>query len=368
MIGSLFAGIGGLELGLERAGFGPTRWQVESDPYARAVLARHWPEADRSVIDVRKAGAATLPPVDLLCGGFPCQDVSSAGKRAGIKEGTRSGLWLQFRRIVAELRPRLVVVENVASGAALWVPFVLGDLRERGYRARALPLSARDVGAPHIRRRIFVLAVADGDRERDQAARLAEGGGAAGCQGGPCVPGRDPLGGYVADRDGDGREGVGLDVGVLGAARGGLAAPRGAHVDRRDGAERALPDGDGDPGALAEQRQPEGRAGALRDGGDADARWGGEGRRGPAQPGLGRDAHGLSGGVDGHRFPRARGLERGEWEPPPVIPRDRDRRRQQRREAWGWKDRLRCLGNAVVPQCAHVAGLVLRDWLDGCAK
>jgi DNA (cytosine-5)-methyltransferase 1 len=302
VIGSLFAGIGGLELGLERAGFGPTRWQVESDPYARAVLARHWPEADRSVIDVRKAGAATLPPVDLLCGGFPCQDVSSAGKRAGIKEGTRSGLWLQFRRIVAELRPRLVVVENVASGAALWVPFVLGDLRERGYRARALPLSARDVGAPHIRRRIFVLAVADRDGERRAAGPVRSEGRTPRCS--------DPLGGHVADRDGDGREGVGLDVGVLR----------------------------------------------------------GEGRRGPAQPGLGRDAHGLSGGVDGHRFPRARGLERGEWEPPPVIPRDRDRRRQQRREAWGWKDRLRCLGNAVVPQCAHVAGLVLRDWLDGGAE
>jgi DNA (cytosine-5)-methyltransferase 1 len=98
VIGSLFAGIGGLELGLERAGFGPTRWQVESDPYARAVLARHWPEADRSVIDVRKAGAATLPPVDLLCGGFPCQDVSLAGKRKGLS-GERSGLFYEFVRI-----------------------------------------------------------------------------------------------------------------------------------------------------------------------------------------------------------------------------------------------------------------------------
>ncbi len=158
-IGSLFSGIGGLELGLERAGLGPVAWQVEKDPFCRSVLAKHWPDVEKHE-DVRTAGP--LARVDLICGGFPCQDVSSAGKGAGL-DGERSGLWREFRRIVSELRPALSVVENVASGARRWLPFVRRDLHLLGYRTRAFAFSASDVGAPHLRRRIFVVA-ADPER------------------------------------------------------------------------------------------------------------------------------------------------------------------------------------------------------------
>lgn len=167
-IGGLFAGIGGLELGLERAGLGPTIWQVERDAACRKVLARHWPAALR-YDDVRRVGASTLLPVDLICGGFPCQDVSSAGARAGLA-GARSGLWFEFARIVAECCPRWVVVENVASGAHAWVDTVQRDLGKCGYASLPLPIAASDVGAPHRRARIFVLAcrpLADTDVRRE---------------------------------------------------------------------------------------------------------------------------------------------------------------------------------------------------------
>jgi DNA (cytosine-5)-methyltransferase 1 len=160
MIGSLFSGIGGLELGLERAGLGPTLWQVERDEFCQRVLAKHWPDAER-FDDVRTVGAANLAPVDVICGGFPCQDVSSAGKGAGLA-GERSGLWREFARVVGELRPRFVVVENVASGATRWFDEVVCDLEQRGYGCLPVPLSAFDVGAPHMRKRIFIVAHANG--------------------------------------------------------------------------------------------------------------------------------------------------------------------------------------------------------------
>jgi len=182
MIGSLFSGIGGLELGLERAGLGPVAWQVEIDPFCREVLARHWPDAARHT-DVRSVGASTLAPVDLICGGFPCQDVSGAGLGRGLAEGTRSGLWYEYRRIVGELRPRVVVVENVASGKARWLCEVRSDLHALGYGTRAYALSAADVGAPHLRRRIFVVANGNGNgsqgREQAGAATGAVGRGGA---------------------------------------------------------------------------------------------------------------------------------------------------------------------------------------------
>jgi len=163
-IGSLFSGIGGLELGLERAlPNAQTVWQVELDPYCRKVLEKHWPHATRYE-DIKEVGGGTLPHVDLVCGGFPCQDVSSAGARRGLA-GQRSGLWFEYRRILEELRPRFAIVENVASGKKLWLPQVKADLASLGYATRAIALSAADVGAPHLRRRVFVVADLDGESQ-----------------------------------------------------------------------------------------------------------------------------------------------------------------------------------------------------------
>ena len=158
-IGSLFAGIGGLELGLSVALGANTRtsWQVEIDPFCRSVLARHWPEADRSVTDVRLAGSATLPPVDIICGGFPCQDISQAGKGAGL-EGGRSGLWFHMLRVVCELQPQWVVIENVQSLRTKGLGRVLHGLADVGYDAEWSLLSAAQVGAPHLRKRLFIIA------------------------------------------------------------------------------------------------------------------------------------------------------------------------------------------------------------------
>lgn len=174
-IGSLFSGIGGLELGLEWSGLGTVRWQVERDEFCRRILAKHWPDA-RRYDDVCTVGA-DLERVDLICGGFPCQDVSSAGKRIGLA-GSRSGLWREFARIVGIVRPRWVVVENVASGATRWVDAVVRDLAWLGYASLPIPLSARDVGAPHKRERVFVVAYCRdngraqlGKTDDDRAAR-----------------------------------------------------------------------------------------------------------------------------------------------------------------------------------------------------
>jgi DNA (cytosine-5)-methyltransferase 1 len=159
MIGSLFSGIGGLERGLEMAGLGPVVWQVEQSEFCRRVLARHWPRVTR-YSDVRTVGAHNLAPVDLICGGFPCQDISSAGKGAGLA-GERSGLWREYARILEERRPRWAVVENVASGARRWVDAVVSELAQLGYETLPLPVSAQDVGAPHRRQRIFLVAYAE---------------------------------------------------------------------------------------------------------------------------------------------------------------------------------------------------------------
>jgi DNA (cytosine-5)-methyltransferase 1 len=156
-VGSLFSGIGGLELGLEMTGRFRTVWQVEQSEYCRKVLARHWPDAQRFE-DVRNVGKENLSPVDVICGGFPCQDVSVAGERAGIVRGNRSGLWHEYARIVRELRPEYVIVENVAGLLSDGMGIVLGDLAALGYDAGWTVLSACAVGAPHPRARVFILA------------------------------------------------------------------------------------------------------------------------------------------------------------------------------------------------------------------
>jgi DNA (cytosine-5)-methyltransferase 1 len=162
--GDLFAGIGGMSLGLERAGF-TVRWQVETEPYCENVLARHWPAVARRR-DVRFAGAATLERVDLIAGGFPCQDISSArtrNRRRGL-DGQRSGLWSAMHRLVGELRPRWLLVENSPTWRR-WMPEVRADLAGIGYAAVPLVVSAGFVGAPHPRPRGFVVAHADSEGE-----------------------------------------------------------------------------------------------------------------------------------------------------------------------------------------------------------
>ncbi|REK40913.1 MAG: DNA (cytosine-5-)-methyltransferase [Actinobacteria bacterium] len=151
---SLFAGIGGLDLGLERAGMECVA-QVEIDPFCRAVLAKHWPDVPRFE-DVRDDPRG-WPASDMLVGGFPCQDVSNAGRRAGIS-AARSGLYRQVVRALRVVRPPYALLENVAALLGRGMGRVLGDLAASGYDTEWDCLSACAVGAPHHRDRVFILA------------------------------------------------------------------------------------------------------------------------------------------------------------------------------------------------------------------
>ena len=162
---SLFSGIGGLDLGLERAGM-TVVGQVEIDPWCRKVLAKHWPEVPRHD-DVRTAagwwGDRAAP--DLVCGGFPCQPASTAGKRRGPTDGR--WLWPAMAGVIRHLRPRYVLVENVLGLSTAGLGDVLGDLAALGFDADWGVLSACAVGAPHPRARLFIVAHAD-DGQPDQ--------------------------------------------------------------------------------------------------------------------------------------------------------------------------------------------------------
>jgi DNA (cytosine-5)-methyltransferase 1 len=198
-VGSLFTGIGGFDLGLERAGM-RVLWQCEQDDWCRQVLARHWPgvpchpdvrdlmadpggeRRQRRSSEFGAGGASALggeagdlagdpcgarmpvsvPYVDILSGGFPCQDLSYAGKGAGLA-GERSGLWSEFARLVRELRPRYVIVENVPALRSRGLGVVLGDLAACGYDAEWDCLPAGAFGAPHRRDRIWIVAYPDAE-------------------------------------------------------------------------------------------------------------------------------------------------------------------------------------------------------------
>jgi DNA (cytosine-5)-methyltransferase 1 len=185
-IGSLFTGVGGLDMAVEEAFGGTVLWHSEMDRHACAVLAHRFPHTP-NLGDITKVDWSTVEPVDVICGGFPCQDLSAAGKQAGIKEGTRSGLWANFAEAIQALRPSYVVIENVRgilSGKAhrtveqpdadlgeageagrpvlRALGAVCGDLSDIGYGARWTTLAASAVGAPHRRERVFILATPEG--------------------------------------------------------------------------------------------------------------------------------------------------------------------------------------------------------------
>ena len=151
--GSLFSGIGGLDLGLEWAGM-ECKWQVEIEPYCLRVLEEHWP-AVRRYKDVREV--TKLEPVDLICGGFPCQDISAASSTATGIVGKRSGLWSEFKRLVGDIQPRFALVENVPTLRTRGLTLVLQDLWEVGYDAEWHCVPASAFGAYHERDRVWVI-------------------------------------------------------------------------------------------------------------------------------------------------------------------------------------------------------------------
>lgn len=153
-VGSLFTGIGGLDLGLERAGMS-VAWQCESDPFASAVLARHWPDVP-NLGDVHQVDWSAVEAVDLICGGYPCQPFSLAGGRRGDADPRH--LWPAFASALRHLRPRWALLENVPGHLAMGFGRVLGDLAEIGYDTEWTCVSAAAAGAPHLRVRVFVVA------------------------------------------------------------------------------------------------------------------------------------------------------------------------------------------------------------------
>jgi DNA (cytosine-5)-methyltransferase 1 len=160
--GSLFSGIGGMDLGFDRAGL-QCVWQCEIAPYCRKVLAKHWPDVPKHD-DVTTFNPEQYGTPDIIAGGFPCQDISVAGKRAGIERGERSGLWREFARIIRVARPRYVVVENVPGllvsrdGEPAAIGRVLGDLAACGFDAEWTSIPAWAFGSTQTRWRVFIVA------------------------------------------------------------------------------------------------------------------------------------------------------------------------------------------------------------------
>jgi DNA (cytosine-5)-methyltransferase 1 len=359
-IGSLFSGIGGLELGLEWAGVGHVVWQVERDPFPRSVLAKHWPKADRGVTDVRKAGSATLPYVDVICGGFPCQDISYAGKGAGLA-GERSGLWYEFARVIREMGPRYVVIENVSALIARGLDQVLGTLADIGYDAQWRTIRASDVGAPHRRERLFIVAHTLSERrERWLDTRVHEG-----------IEGRNTNASAIvqamANASSEGREGAKQernDSGEIGrgdSVRIGVERCGDVVADANE-LRRGWRPWEGDDGARLRKPTNGGSIKELANPGCEHGKWGAHwpeprnetsdsqsfGGHRIIKPWVGREPNGLSGWLD--RWPAAPGEDQYEWEQPRTIAKCDNR-----------SHRLKALGNAVVPAVAREVGLWLLD-------
>jgi DNA (cytosine-5)-methyltransferase 1 len=156
----LFSGIGGFSLGLEATGGFETVAFCEIEPYPIAVLKKHWPNIpvykDVKTLTKERLDADGIF-VDVICGGFPCQDISLAGKGAGIA-GERSGLWFEFHRLIKEIKPKVIIAENVSALRSRGLEEVLRSLFEIGYDAEWHCIPASAVGAPHRRDRIWIVA------------------------------------------------------------------------------------------------------------------------------------------------------------------------------------------------------------------
>lgn len=182
----LFSGIGGFSLGLERTGGFKTVAFCEIDPFCRRVLAKHWPGVPiyEDVCGLSLSNGFA----DVICGGFPCQDISTAGKQAGI-DASRSGLWSEIVRLARDIRPRFLIVENVTNllggpsqQPGAWFGRVLGDLAEIGFDAEWHCIPAAAVGASHRRDRVWIVAYPPNSIRRAVERGLGGGQGARGPQ------------------------------------------------------------------------------------------------------------------------------------------------------------------------------------------
>ncbi|HVZ89599.1 MAG TPA: DNA cytosine methyltransferase [Polyangia bacterium] len=368
-------------------------WQAESNPHALAVLARHYPKA-RRYNDVREIDHEA-PPVDIVCGGFPCQDISLAGRGAGI-EGERSGLWAEFARVLGVLRPGIAFIENVAALVARGLDRVLRDLAEIGFDAEWTCVRASDVGAPHRRDRIFVLAYSDSERVRELHRR---GSGALGGRATEFVDDGE----RVADAHGIKRHErsafSGVDRETAGEVRGGMFESGGygslANADERGGGEGRIVDpGQSEPDERTESQRKD-RGGALANAGQPGCE--GEERRWPPRPWgpiaaehgpehvadsdrSGRELIRSSGVLDGERTSPGNNTNGCDcpscyshrWPPGPneIEGWDGAQPAVRRSASWspGWlrrPDALRLLGNSVCPQQAAFAFRALIDRVCG---
>jgi len=182
----LFAGAGGGILGAKLAGLS-TRCAVEIEPFRRETIQRRIRDGylPRMIVRRRVEGIEMEEwrgKIDVVAGGFPCQDISAAGRGRGIENGQKSGLWREFRRVVCELRPFFVFVENSPRLTVKGLGIVLGDLAAMGYDAEWQVLSAAECGAPHLRRRMWILAMERRPMADDLRGRLEKSFKASGLE------------------------------------------------------------------------------------------------------------------------------------------------------------------------------------------
>lgn len=339
-IGSLFAGIGGFELGFESTGRFETLWQVERDKYASRVLAKHWPDVQRHD-DVCTWPNETTKPVDVLLAGFPCQDISYAGKGAGLN-GERSGLFFEVMRIVSVLGPKFIVLENVAALLTRGLDKVLGSLASHGYDAEWEVVPAASVGAPHRRNRVFIIG-----------AKICDSYG-NGESASPINAKTSKLQGDYAHAESNGRDkGKPNERGSrkgtqarqesrLGHGSGTLADSIGSgtgHESLANGRQKRKSANAFKPATLRQgdwETLPEGIDASSADCGTlADS----DGQRGRSRNAQRQDAE------NARQSPRRK--KHGGWDSEPAVGRVANGVPKR-------VDRLRCLGNAIVPQVAQV--------------
>ena len=314
-VGSLFTGIGGIDLGLERAGMS-IGWHAEVDSYCCRVLRKHWPDVP-NLGDVRTINWENVPHVDVIAGGYPCQPFSLAGARGGTDDPRH--LWPVMANAIRQLRPRFALLENVAGHLSMGFGDVLGELAEIGYDAEWDCVPAAAVGAPHRRDRVFVIAYPNRHGEPTSAQHGKTSGDVA------------------TDPDGGGLRGKPQQAGSAGTSE---PEPNGAHRNVSD------PDGAGLTEAVS-GRPRTARAIADHNGGFRSvanpAREHGN-RRGKRWP-VPRP----------ETFERTTGRGSSDWAGWAVEP-------DVGRVAYGVPhrvDRLRALGNAVVPQVAEHLGRII---------